>query len=371
MARPSLSTHEVALIKAMLQRGMRNNSIQFFFNRPDRPVNSGRITEIKLDRRWSEILPATNVELDHFLEFHDKDPFKQERTLPTQELSATTFSIGADGRIHVAPDPPGLAPASDIEQEAVYSELRQKTQDLLTAGHNILGATKVPLERFLESLSANMSEASMTIIWLRGNSLRSILRAHEEVKNFGDMHPDKLDMGVGERIKDVVEAFNVFVLGDAKGRALDIKRLGPEERATCDEAIQLANPIIENSHEIASESAETALREQSRVASTAPKTFEGDQVVGLARESSSNFVISVLRYGYDASKRILGSEFRSAWQYGRKALYVQLAAKAVQEKELIIQFVVRRCSELQSYVNTVLDNPTLEKVASFIESIFS
>jgi hypothetical protein len=46
MALRSISNEEIALIKAMLQRKMKNKDIQFYFNRPDRPVNSGRITDI-------------------------------------------------------------------------------------------------------------------------------------------------------------------------------------------------------------------------------------------------------------------------------------------------------------------------------------
>jgi CBS domain-containing protein len=45
MAR-TITDEEIALIKAMLVRGMKNADIQFFFNRPGRHVNSGRITNI-------------------------------------------------------------------------------------------------------------------------------------------------------------------------------------------------------------------------------------------------------------------------------------------------------------------------------------
>ena len=41
----SVTDQEIALIKAMIARGMKNKDIQFFFNRPDRPVNSGRISQ--------------------------------------------------------------------------------------------------------------------------------------------------------------------------------------------------------------------------------------------------------------------------------------------------------------------------------------
>lgn len=46
MAR-SITDDEISLIKAMLARGERNVDIQFYFNRQDRPVNSGRISGIR------------------------------------------------------------------------------------------------------------------------------------------------------------------------------------------------------------------------------------------------------------------------------------------------------------------------------------
>ena len=48
MAKSSISDQEISLIKAMLARGMKNKDIQFFFNRPDRAVNSGRISTIRV-----------------------------------------------------------------------------------------------------------------------------------------------------------------------------------------------------------------------------------------------------------------------------------------------------------------------------------
>ena len=69
MAKRSITDEEIALIKAMLNDGMKNKDIQFFFNRPDRPVNSGRITDI-LNQNYSDsagIKPATEAELETFL----------------------------------------------------------------------------------------------------------------------------------------------------------------------------------------------------------------------------------------------------------------------------------------------------------------
>ncbi len=47
MPRRSITDEEIGLIKAMLARGMANKDIQFYFNRQDRSVNSGRVTQIK------------------------------------------------------------------------------------------------------------------------------------------------------------------------------------------------------------------------------------------------------------------------------------------------------------------------------------
>jgi hypothetical protein len=69
MPKASITDEEIALIKAMLGRGMKNKNIQFFFNRPDRAVNSGRITGIR-DGSYSnsaKIAAATDAELDAFI----------------------------------------------------------------------------------------------------------------------------------------------------------------------------------------------------------------------------------------------------------------------------------------------------------------
>ncbi|MDA5193292.1 AlbA family DNA-binding domain-containing protein [Govanella unica] len=76
----SITDKEIALIKAMCLRGMMNKDIQFFFNRPERPVNSGRITDIK-NGTYSEaanISPVDDNALDKFLK-----SFQQTETLGT------------------------------------------------------------------------------------------------------------------------------------------------------------------------------------------------------------------------------------------------------------------------------------------------
>lgn len=67
MGKRSISDDEVALIRAMLKRGIANRDIQFFFNRPDRPVNTGRISQIKKGTYAKDVKASTDEELDAFL----------------------------------------------------------------------------------------------------------------------------------------------------------------------------------------------------------------------------------------------------------------------------------------------------------------
>jgi len=76
MAKRSITDEEIALIKAMLARGMKNKDIQFFFNRPDRAVNSGRITGIR-DGSYGPskaIETASDPTLDAFISEHKGSP---------------------------------------------------------------------------------------------------------------------------------------------------------------------------------------------------------------------------------------------------------------------------------------------------------
>lgn len=104
----SISDEEIALIKAMLARGMPNNKIQLFFNRPDRLVNSGRITGIK-DGSYSDsgqIPAASSAEVDAFL----------EKFSPTS-VSATVEIPAASSGHYDSPIDPSLL-SSLFEQRA-------------------------------------------------------------------------------------------------------------------------------------------------------------------------------------------------------------------------------------------------------------
>lgn len=63
----SITDEEIGLIKAMLRAGMKNKDIQFYFNRQDRAVNSGRITGIRDGSYGPEIPPASDDDAKAFM----------------------------------------------------------------------------------------------------------------------------------------------------------------------------------------------------------------------------------------------------------------------------------------------------------------
>lgn len=63
----SITDEEIALIKAMVRLGVPNDKVHFYFNRADRMVSSGRITQIKQGGYGSDVEQADQAAVDAFL----------------------------------------------------------------------------------------------------------------------------------------------------------------------------------------------------------------------------------------------------------------------------------------------------------------
>jgi hypothetical protein len=49
---------------------------------------------------------------------------------------------------------------------------------------------------------------------------------------------------VAEKLRDLVETYNVFIIGDPKGREHDSVRLGPQDRDAAKATVDVAAPIV-------------------------------------------------------------------------------------------------------------------------------
>lgn len=96
LPRKSISDAEIALIKGMLRKGTKNKDIQFYFNRPDRPVNSGRISQIRAGSYANsiEIEAATPDQVASFLARHAIQ--SGSIVVPTSGLPAASGPLAPD-----------------------------------------------------------------------------------------------------------------------------------------------------------------------------------------------------------------------------------------------------------------------------------
>jgi hypothetical protein len=148
--------------------------------------------------------------------------------IPDQRSAASQFALDAEGRLDLLPD----APLADDLQREMYLEVRHKAAILAGLGHNQLADLSAPIDRFREALPVDITLISINRVWSRGNTLRRHLAAHElVVRSAEPVDPSRLTPVVGQMLRDLVDTFNVFIVGDPKGRELDQIRLGPRERA--------------------------------------------------------------------------------------------------------------------------------------------
>ncbi|WP_223476716.1 hypothetical protein [Oricola indica] len=277
----SLSDFEVGLIKAMLGRGMRNKDIQFYFNTPQRPVNNGRISEIKSGARWPEIQPALEYEVDEFIENHPltlADRSLEEPRLPPQTGAASTFTVLDNELVEVVADTHDSDNPS-ADQLVLFEELVGKVEALWALGDNSLGAAKRPVENFRAIIQQQFNNISIVLIWTRGNALRALIKAHDTVADNQDNPLGKLEPLCAEHLRDVVAIFNVLIANDPKGNQLDQTSLGPGERDSYAEALDEIAAVIQHADVITTDEAYSELNEQTENGLANHPGIEGEQAL--------------------------------------------------------------------------------------------
>jgi hypothetical protein len=218
-------------------------------------------------------------------------------SIPEQERTGTRFGVDAQGRIDVVQ----ISPATDDLQRFHYDEMRHKAQALAALGQ-MLGDVALPANRILEALPERMEDASVDKLWSRANTL---LRRHDAhvrtIENNLGPDPARLHALVAANLGDLVDSFNVYVLGDPRALEFDSARLGPQDREAVRKIAALAAPIARAASEPqspATPAAQEALAEQVGAAIDAPDDINGDQAADLARKTAGNFVTELLRRAY-------------------------------------------------------------------------
>lgn len=284
--------------------------------------------------------------------------------IPQQSAAASQFALDSQGLIDLLPDPPLL----DTMQRELYHEVRYKALALFALGHNQLAEISEPITRFLAAAPERIEDASVTRLWSRANTLRRRLKAHDTAVTTADpYHPAILSTSVAEMLRDVVESYNVFIVGDPAGRELDQVRLGPQEQDAAKVIVDLAIPIVEAvqaSAGLATADATEALVEQVEAARDAPPSVDGDQSLELSRRTTQNFLIALFRGAYARIR----AEAGFAWKEARSGTYRYAVPGLIASGQVpqIIGFVVEQANNLKLFVERAFNNPTLLHIIDVI-----
>jgi hypothetical protein len=287
--------------------------------------------------------------------------------IPRQTPAASQFFVNPQGELDLLPDPP----TKDDAQRELYQEVRYKALSLSSLGHNQLADMAEAMSRFLAALPEDYTSVSIARIWSRGNTLRQRLKAHDSAGATTDpTDPAILPRLVAEMLRDLVESYNIFIIGDAEGRELDQLRLGPQERAQAQAIVDLATPIaaaIQDSIGLATAAAKEALREQLEAARSAPSNVNGDQSIELSRRTTGNAVVELVRSAY---KRVL-AEPGFAFKEVRAGVYRAAGqAMANAHGHQVVEFVVTYAGDLKPFVLQMFQSPTLAKIIDMISAFF-
>ena len=294
----------------------------------------------------------------------EPDELPDANAIPQQTTAASRFALDAEGRIDLLPD----AALSNALQREIYQEVRYKALALSGLGHNQLAEMSEPVARFLAAAPECIDDVSIIRLWSRGNTLRRMLNAHDMAAASVDhTDPAILSTAVAEMLRDLVESYNVFIIGDTTGRELDEVRLGPREREEARTVVDVSLTIVEavaGSEALATAAAIEALTEQIEAARFAPASVDGDQAVDLSRKTTGNFVVELVRAAYIHVR----GEPGFAWKEYRAGIYRGFGALTAAGVVgwPIISFIVNNAEILKVFVERAFHNPTLIQIIEVI-----
>jgi len=319
------------------------------------------------DELWKQGPATVNARIKELIAEHSPLSSLTDEDLPTQTPRAAIFQPNATGAIDLAPPVAADRLADTSEVRDLYGETREKLDDLISLGGNMLGDR---LDRSSDKLRSrmpeNMSEAIERLVWSSGNTLRSILAGHETVAVDRDPHPDKLDQGVIERLRDVVDTFNQLAIADPALRLRDAGRPGPQEHARTLSEIEIVVEVVveaANDRNITTREAGAQLSENAAIVSEAGTSLTNRLAVELARDTDRNFVAGVVVSVYRMLRSLpslargeggfISKEYFSGfYKYGGGATAIGLLGAVVGAYSIrweIVEFIVSNADQLRLY----------------------
>jgi hypothetical protein len=339
------------------------------------------------DEMWRQGPKAVNTRIKELIAEHSPLASLAEESLPTQTAGAAVFQPSAAGTIDVAPPTPADRLTETDEVRDFYSETREKLDELISLGRNLLGDRLDRASRRLQSrMPEVMSDATERLVWSSGNSLRSILAGHDAVAADYDPHPDKLDRGVVERLRDAVDTFNQLAVADPALRHRDAGRPGPQEHQRTLSEIEVVEDAIEaaaDDRNITTRQAGAQLTENAAIAKEAGSSLTNRLAVELSRDTDRNFVAGIVTSAYGMLRRLpvlargeggfISKEYFSGfYKYAGGATALGLAGAAVGAYHIrweIIEFIVSNADQFRLYAAYAFEqSPGFKQMIDWLEA---
>jgi len=305
-------------------------------------------------------------------------------TLPEQnEKRAIGFRPSRRGPLELQPDPP--QDFLDPEQSQLYARIRAQLVKLKedTPSQERIQIDEV-LNDFLDQPTTWQDVEFKKVLWLCGNSLRNKLAQHDAVKDSLDPHYLTLPAGVATALREPVQAWNIFVLGDPDLVELDAKRPGPREQQAAVENLNAAKPILENAsidREITTEHAANVLTSSLQAAESPIDNINTKQAQDLAEGTSRNLVVQIVRRAYlfcqhlvdpqTDEARALIVEYKKGIAKAAGAATFGAAVATLSYSGLhaasFFEFVAQNADVLKLYISISLQNEQLNQVIDVIQ----
>jgi hypothetical protein len=173
---------------------------------------------------------------------HGRPPTLSITAIPEQNLiTAIGFNPTREGPLDLIRDPP--TDPYDKEQSELYARIRKQLKKLKEEiPSQERSQVNDAIDDFLDNHPDDWSKVEYKkLVWLSGNSLRTLLARHDSVKGDPE-HYSKLPPSVAEALRNPVQAWSVFVQGDRQMALLDC--LGPGEQQQVRENLRAAEQVV-------------------------------------------------------------------------------------------------------------------------------
>jgi hypothetical protein len=297
--------------------------------------------------------------------------------IPEQNLKqAIGFSPTRRGPLDLVLDPP--SDPFDPEQTILYQRIRLQLKQLKdTIPSQERTQIDPAIDEFLDQ-PENWHEVEFKkILWLCGNSIRTLLTQHDAVKSDAEPHYSKLPPSVAEALRRPIQAWNVFVQGDQDLAQLDAQRLGPQEQVEILKHLAAAAQLIAKAatdRNITTERAAHALTSTLKAANDSNSNINTRLAQDLADKTSQNFFSQILRRAYLIRNAIIDPDSEAAKTLALE--FVKGASSAAGGATLLFlgshaisffEFVAMNPTLVKEYILVAFQNIQMTEIVDAIE----